>query len=494
MDNRRRLPVRSILGCLFFAFLIWQAAQFLFGSKPQVGRETTFVTGPMKPDGSIDYPAALHERLSEGLKPEDNAAILIDRAFGLDILSPQLRSQYLDWIGAEPPADKDSFVVSQSELMQRKSKEAGPAPELNEKMYAEFARVQRQPWNRIDSPLAAEWLDMNAKPLELIEQATRRSRYYSPFVTSTGLLEAESTVQNLRESIRLLTARAMFRLGADDVEGAWSDLLAGHRLAELVSQHSSTSINYMVAIAVNSVAAQGDAALIAHGLSLEQAEKCLEEFDRVPPFGSLADALNEGDRFTSLDASFQMVSQMYMDLNTMLRDTNRTYDEIIAAMKILNVTKRRQALEGIDQETKTRIARARKPLRLIAGLIINTRRTITRNIGDVLLGNLMPAFVIANSAQVRNQIRRDEIRIGFSLAAFHADHGKYPQTLDELAPKYLAEVPLDQYTEKPLVYVPREDGFLIYSIGPNGKDDGGRTRGAANEDDIPFEVPPKIDE
>src|SRR6266487_3214481 len=47
-----------------------------------VGKETTYVTGPLDEDGYVDYAAALNERLSRGIKPEDNANVLLWRALG----------------------------------------------------------------------------------------------------------------------------------------------------------------------------------------------------------------------------------------------------------------------------------------------------------------------------------------------------------------------------------------------------------------------------
>src|SRR5260370_6364532 len=52
--------------------------------------------------------------------------------------------------------------------------------------------------------------------------------------------------------------------------------------------------------------------------------------------------------------------------------------------------------------------------------------------------------------------------IAFALAAYQRDRGSYPKTLDELAPKYLAKVPNDYFTGKPLVYRPNEKGYLLY--------------------------------
>ncbi|MEX0704455.1 MAG: hypothetical protein WD069_20305, partial [Planctomycetales bacterium] len=51
-----------------------------------------------------------------------------------------------------------------------------------------------------------------------------------------------------------------------------------------------------------------------------------------------------------------------------------------------------------------------------------------------------------------------------------------------LAPKYIAAVPDDLFSGKPLIYRPTEDGsgYLLYSVGQNEIDDGGS---AAADDD-----------
>jgi len=72
-----------------------------------------------------------------------------------------------------------------------------------------------------------------------------------------------------------------------------------------------------------------------------------------------------------------------------------------------------------------------------------------------------------------------------------ADNGKYPKTLNELAPKYLTKIPNDLFTEKPLTYQPNESGYLLYSFGQNEKDDNGKTCGDLpyGYDDILVRVP-----
>ena len=47
-----------------------------------ISKETTYVTGPLTKDGTIDYAAALHQRLSQGVTPESNANVLFWKATG----------------------------------------------------------------------------------------------------------------------------------------------------------------------------------------------------------------------------------------------------------------------------------------------------------------------------------------------------------------------------------------------------------------------------
>src|SRR5262249_58284858 len=80
---------------------------------------------------------------------------------------------------------------------------------------------------------------------------------------------------------------------------------------------------------------------------------------------------------------------------------------------------------------------------------------------------------------------------GGGLAGYGAEQGRYPKELEALAPAHLARVPQDLFSGKPLIYRPGETGYLLYSVGPNGKDEGGR--GPEDEpsgDDLAVRMPP----
>jgi hypothetical protein len=65
-------------------------------------------------------------------------------------------------------------------------------------------------------------------------------------------------------------------------------------------------------------------------------------------------------------------------------------------------------------------------------------------------------------------------RIAVAVERYRRAHGEaLPTALTDLVPAYLAAIPEDPLTGKPLLYRIAEDAYTIYSVGPNGKDDGG---------------------
>ena len=62
-----------------------------------------------------------------------------------------------------------------------------------------------------------------------------------------------------------------------------------------------------------------------------------------------------------------------------------------------------------------------------------------------------------------------------ALQAYRMEHGAFPTTLTALVPAYLPEIPDDPFARAgSLHYRLYGQKYLLYSIGPDGKDDGGR--------------------
>ncbi len=95
--------------------------------------------------------------------------------------------------------------------------------------------------------------------------------------------------------------------------------------------------------------------------------------------------------------------------------------------------------------------------------------------GNVLLEMLTPALgrVIQISHRSRTEVQATITILG--LLRHKTDKGSYPENLQELITTgYLKELPIDSFSDKPLVYRRTDDSFILYSLGENFKDDGGR--------------------
>ncbi|MEX2114225.1 MAG: hypothetical protein WD845_13620 [Pirellulales bacterium] len=60
-----------------------------------------------------------------------------------------------------------------------------------------------------------------------------------------------------------------------------------------------------------------------------------------------------------------------------------------------------------------------------------------------------------------------------AVRQYALEHGEPPESLARLVPQYLSHVPDDPLGDGPLTYRRTDSGYLLYSVGRNGRDDGG---------------------
>jgi hypothetical protein len=73
------------------------------------------------------------------------------------------------------------------------------------------------------------------------------------------------------------------------------------------------------------------------------------------------------------------------------------------------------------------------------------------------------------------QVSIDLARVACALERYRLAHGEYPETLDALAPQFIAVLPHDIINGQPLHYRREANGqFVLYSVGWNETDDGGQ--------------------
>jgi hypothetical protein len=92
--------------------------------------------------------------------------------------------------------------------------------------------------------------------------------------------------------------------------------------------------------------------------------------------------------------------------------------------------------------------------------------------------------------------RMELARGALAVEAWRLEHGGWPDSLEQIVPEYLEEVPEDPFSGEPTRYVRTDTGVTLYSVGPDGEDDGGipereaRALGGPASDrwDLPFRL------
>jgi len=96
----------------------------------------------------------------------------------------------------------------------------------------------------------------------------------------------------------------------------------------------------------------------------------------------------------------------------------------------------------------------------------------------------LPNYLRATQTLARNQTKANQAFVVCALERYRRANGHYPETLDALVPQFADRLPHDIIGGQPLKYRRTDDPpsqssgaasgkFLLYSIGWNGKDDGG---------------------
>lgn len=90
---------------------------------------------------------------------------------------------------------------------------------------------------------------------------------------------------------------------------------------------------------------------------------------------------------------------------------------------------------------------------------------------------LLPALSRSLAQQAAADARRRCAETALSIERFRlSNDGRLPETLQALAPTFLAELPKDPFDGNALRYVRKNTGYLIYSIGSDQIDNQGMTR------------------
>ncbi|MCA9100517.1 MAG: hypothetical protein KDA63_05165 [Planctomycetales bacterium] len=355
-------------------------------------------------------------------------------------------------------------------------------------------RAMARPWQSSRLPSMDEWLNENRGYLDKVVEASKKPKMHAPLFSDEqyqgpDLVGVDITiVQDVNDACRVLCARAMNRVAEGRYEEAFEDTMAVHGLARLEGS-GPTVVHYLVGLARDGIACELVLALAAdEDVSELMLRKALRDVSGLERWKGMADQFDEAERLAALDTALTLyrdpslsglggrkesstVSRLAassVDWNFVLSRINGEYDDLADASRNPGDEQRQQKL--VENEEARDEAAKMTPGR--AAWCAISRQARSAWIANTVLRLMMPASHAALTAEVRANVSLDLATTALALALYRACHGEYPETLDLLVPEIMDDVPVDAFADGPLHYERRGEGYLLYSIGQDRRDDG----------------------
>ncbi|MGE0607640.1 MAG: hypothetical protein AB7O62_11145 [Pirellulales bacterium] len=322
-----------------------------------------------------------------------------------------------------------------------------------------------EPWPELEA--AEKFLASYQSWLDLLHEAARRggaARYVLDF--SKGINVSVDHATALRQSGRLLQLQALVQAHRDNAPGAAAAILAQWRAAESLAQEPLL-VSQLIRIALGRMAM---AQLETLRGTTEFSDDDLRMLQRAFRQYDGADALYRslrGERWFAYDAIMHPVANNFLDDPKFLDKFFRHQDtafvlehmaRLIAAAKGTMPTMR-QEFADLDAGIQT----AAEPGWL--------DKLHTNHASDYGILSTAPVDVL-----FRAQARAMAADAAIAAELYRRQHDALPATLEALVPDFLPAVPVDPFSGLPLLMSARADELVIYSIGPDGIDDGGVVR------------------
>ena len=310
-----------------------------------------------------------------------------------------------------------------------------------------------------------------------------------------------------RTIARRLSVRIRYRLATGSINKAWDDVLAIYRLAE---QHRETVWCFapvMLNNAILGVADRSAEAVVIHSDwasdEIRRRSEAIMPFQR--PFSEDEIRLVfRNERLMALDF-IQFIANEGLNRALHCCPPGRQHDQVV---------------ENWFEKRAARLARVGLAMVEANQMFDNAEHRFFNNLpepkGDgfsnyelfelfvwrgisggagIIMGRLLSGFPFFCMQHQRDSFTSRQANAAlthlvFALEAYHRDKGNYPEALDNLLGHYIDEMPLDPFSGMPFRYIIEPEGYLLYSVGPNGIDEEGRGSGdIPRGDDIRRRMP-----
>jgi hypothetical protein len=348
------------------------------------------------------------------------------------------------------------------------------------------------------SPAVSDLLDRHAPTLTLLRAAAERNGCRFPRDWTRPSFEMLlPELQQLRQAgqlVRLAALRAA-------MEGRFADAIRDVGLLARIGRHASSEpllISGLVGIAIDAMALDTLATMLPQLTPKDRPlldNQLLNELLVLSPsltrhfYGEEAFGLRT---FAALaDASLGMEILEVVQSPAKQQTPSRSLLSGSPALTFYRIFLFPDDLAGYRHamQTQQQLAAQAMPYAEKQARIAALESQLNEKRPGILSAVILPTLSGALRAEARSQARHRAAQAAVAATRMRLKTGSLPENLARLVPGAFPAPPLDLFTSgQPLQYRMTDDALLIYSVGPNGVDDGGpsgpEADGTSSNDDI----------
>ncbi len=271
------------------------------------------------------------------------------------------------------------------------------------------------------------------------------------------------------QATKLMFFSALFSAEDGDVSGAITRLITGLKFTPLMAREG-TLIAFLISLA--------DARILSQALGEVCSGKALEDADLIrlmsmqdpSPWRERLAAAFRGERVMLVETGGDILKAGLGDLGSIFEGSSFWQKLGLWILRPFLKKDMRQAMPAFDRlaaQASVPYYQSRADLRAWD----LQKRPWYAFLSKFFIGNSEAAFMKVAMIEAIQTASRT----GLACRLYKGRTGQYPDSLEALVPGILTEVPVDPFTGKSFVYRREGEGFIVYSLGSNQKDDGGRS-------------------
>lgn len=331
-----------------------------------------------------------------------------------------------------------------------------------------------------------EHLGENKRALGLLHKGSSVAECRYDINFRRGLGTDLSALGKIRNGARLLALEAVLAAEQGRPDQAGKSIAAAIELARS-ARGCPVIIAYLVGIASDGVAINGLGRVLSRApMDKPGLLRCREGFAKTEMGGDEAlESMLAGERcmtsslFTEWDhwgSKWEHVLRMYALVGVLDRDHVFALDATRGWFELME-------LPAAKREPAGRAAWNRIEKQLEAPSVLTDYKYPFSSL-------ILIPYSRALGEAARHTVRLRVVRVALSVELFRLKTEGLPEELSALVPDYIDTLPEDPFDPAGFRYKKLDKGYMVYSVGPNGRDDGGEHDYLAENapDDIAFTV------